>query len=319
MAGSLFGLGAGTPTRFPYAGRPQPAPGVGPGASNVVRARIVIVGGTAGGVFVYNGAPGVGNLIASVTNAAADPFGNPTKPEIAVYATSGTSFLQMLAGNPALLNVGTGDIAEATPAQFNARVVGSGATRYILSDIRAPRVAGEAALAIGEIQLFSPTADLSIPAGINLIANDGAGNQAFVQVKPTGTTVVQGPFTSTAGTAAVPSVVETDVWNAMALNAGFAAGVPAPQFKLMPDQTVMCRGIVTLSANQAANTVFTTLGANYVAAHGTQFATRNTLSGYAAGNGSVANAGGASTLAIVVAGVTGNVVQLDGVRYSTDT
>src|SRR5215831_8312493 len=84
--GSLFGLGAGTPSRFPYPDRPQPAPGLGPGGGQNVRARTVIVFGPAGtvsGVFVYapGTTPGPGNPpIAAMTASATDPFGNDVQP-----------------------------------------------------------------------------------------------------------------------------------------------------------------------------------------------------------------------------------------------
>lgn len=52
--------------------------GVGPAPSNVFVGRIVIVSGAGGGVFVYDPVPGPGNLIASMTDATHDPFGNAT-------------------------------------------------------------------------------------------------------------------------------------------------------------------------------------------------------------------------------------------------
>ena len=144
------------------------------------------------GIFLYNGVPALGNLVGSwAITAGSDSFGNAYRAGLNVDATSGTSYLQLLPGSPAILNVGTGDSAEAVPAQYNSRVVGSGPTRYILSDVRAPRVTGEAALAIGEMQLFSPTADLTVPPGVNLIANDGA-SQSLFHVIPVGSSFTGG-------------------------------------------------------------------------------------------------------------------------------
>lgn len=77
MAGGLFGLGAGTPSRFPYPGRPQPSPAVGPSSATVVRANRVIVTGPNGGIYVYSGPPASGNLIESigiVSGTNFDPF-----------------------------------------------------------------------------------------------------------------------------------------------------------------------------------------------------------------------------------------------------
>lgn len=77
MAGSLFGLGAGTPSRFPYPDRPQPAPGIGPSQGQVIRARYIIITTTAGGLFIYSGTPRAGNPpVLWATEASTDPFGN---------------------------------------------------------------------------------------------------------------------------------------------------------------------------------------------------------------------------------------------------
>jgi len=66
-------------------------PGVQPGVSGgVVLARYVIVFGTAGGVFVYNGTPADGNPpIFWATSASTDPYGNSI-PSTAGVAGTGT-------------------------------------------------------------------------------------------------------------------------------------------------------------------------------------------------------------------------------------
>ena len=71
------GDGLRRPLNAPPAG--QVATGVQPGVSNgVVVAHYVIITGTAGGVFVYNGTPGLGNPpIAWMTSGTTDPYGNP--------------------------------------------------------------------------------------------------------------------------------------------------------------------------------------------------------------------------------------------------
>lgn len=77
MAGGLFGLGKPDPSRFPYAGRPQPSPAVGPSSATIVRANRVIVTGPNGGIYVYSGTPAAGNLLESIGIVAngLDPFG----------------------------------------------------------------------------------------------------------------------------------------------------------------------------------------------------------------------------------------------------
>ena len=64
-------------------------PGVQPGVSGgVVLARYVIVFGTAGGVFVYNGTPALGNPpIFWATAASTDPYGNTVTPTAGVAAS----------------------------------------------------------------------------------------------------------------------------------------------------------------------------------------------------------------------------------------
>lgn len=49
----------------------------------------IIVAGPNGGVFVYDPSPGLGNLIFSATDAAADPFGNATLKGATGYSFSG--------------------------------------------------------------------------------------------------------------------------------------------------------------------------------------------------------------------------------------
>lgn len=75
--GGLFGLGTGTPSRFPYPDRPQSGPGLGAGQGQNVRARFIIIFGSTGGLFVYNGNPAFGNLITTITaTSGTDPYGN---------------------------------------------------------------------------------------------------------------------------------------------------------------------------------------------------------------------------------------------------
>lgn len=79
-------------------------PGVQPGVTSaIVLAHFVIVFGTSGGVFVYSGTPGPGTLIASVTAASADPYGNPTGQGITAYGSDGSYAELTEQGGTALL------------------------------------------------------------------------------------------------------------------------------------------------------------------------------------------------------------------------
>src|SRR5712691_7126509 len=98
LMGSLFGLGAGTPSRFPYPDRPQPSPGIGPSQGQVVRARLVVISGAGSGLFVYSGTPAFGNLVGSITSSAGtDPYGNAFLSGITEYQTAGTNLAVQLA------------------------------------------------------------------------------------------------------------------------------------------------------------------------------------------------------------------------------
>lgn len=78
--------------------------GVQPGVSSaIVLAHFVIVFGASGGVFVYSGTPGPGTLIASVTAASADPYGNPTGQGITAYGSDGSYAELTEQGGTALL------------------------------------------------------------------------------------------------------------------------------------------------------------------------------------------------------------------------
>lgn len=109
MAGSLFGLGAGTPSRFPYADRPQPSPGIAPSQGQVTRARIVIISGPHGaitGLFVYAAGttPGPGNPPElSITEAATDPFGNTVLPGTVNYFNFGGTWYATQTWNAAVI------------------------------------------------------------------------------------------------------------------------------------------------------------------------------------------------------------------------
>lgn len=110
MASGLFGLGTGTPSRFPYPDRPQSGPGLGAGQGQNVRARFVIIFGNTGGLFVYSGTPAFGNLITTITaTSGTDPYGNAYLGGITEYASIGVS------GYEAMQHTATGLIAYVSP------------------------------------------------------------------------------------------------------------------------------------------------------------------------------------------------------------
>lgn len=89
-----------------------------------------IVGGS---LFIYNGTPGPGTLVASITSQTSDPFGNTTQPGgLAVY--SGSAYVQMhinaLLG-PAIEQV-TGAVSEAEHGAFYNVVTNAGLVNEII-------------------------------------------------------------------------------------------------------------------------------------------------------------------------------------------
>lgn len=157
----------------------------------------IIADGGSGEFLVYSGTPATGNLIASVSpTTGTDAHSNTYKAGFTVYDTSSTTYVQMLAGSPAQLNVGTGDSAEATPGRVTGVVQGSGATRVIINDFQAARMTSQNVNALAEVQLISPSQDLTTSAAqVNVVAQDGTHSTALT-VTPTNVSV-QGTFSTT--------------------------------------------------------------------------------------------------------------------------
>lgn len=135
------GLGGMPPVPLNAPAGVGPAPGVQPGqSSGIVTANKVIVFGTAGGVFVYNGTPASGNPpIFWATSATVDPFGNalPSTAGIAGTGTfqAGNTIITPAgtfgySGTPALGNLVYSDTAAATTDSFGNAVLGGVVTYF---------------------------------------------------------------------------------------------------------------------------------------------------------------------------------------------
>lgn len=133
----------GLPPRRPDQMRSFQAPSIAPGASaGVIRARIVIVGGTSGGVFVYSGTPALGNLIGSLagTGTTVDPFGNPVLGGgLAIYGAASQAVTLTEPGSLSQLQFLTGSGFEATPANLSAAPSGSGPSEIMLMVLSGPK------------------------------------------------------------------------------------------------------------------------------------------------------------------------------------
>jgi hypothetical protein len=69
-----------------------------------------------GSLFLYNGTPGVGTLVASITTLATDPFGNTTYPGFTSYGAGGV-VTQL---DNAILNMGLPPTATTSPATIDS-------------------------------------------------------------------------------------------------------------------------------------------------------------------------------------------------------
>lgn len=262
MPSDQFGLGSGTPSRFPYPDRPQPAPGIGPSQGQVVRATLVIVSGFQG-VFVYNGKPGPGTLIGSVTDATHDPFGNPTVPTIAAYDVGAGRWTAVTGAGVAL---GTHDPATTTTVAasitHNDANTPSGQAQLVIES--AFTGAGSAVVET----MKSASADGTKLTSWQLVT----GNLVAITADEATATITEGlALVNTAGTAANPSLVTTDTWQNLGSPSIANTTVNVSQYARMPfgvgTSPMMCIDVsITVNAGGAAAGVYTfasTLAAAY--------------------------------------------------------
>lgn len=220
----LFGLGAGTPSRFPYTDRPQSGPGIGASSGQVIRARLIIITDANGGLFIYAGTPRLGNPpIIWVTEATTDPYGN-TLPFLGVGVRNGG----LLAGITSQASVVIGSVTEASLGLISDS--GAGGTSVESSTFGA-----------GDVL-----------AGLLLLSKNvnGIGPRALIE---------NAALLSTAGTAANPSVVTTDGFHSLAVVNGWASS--SLKYQLTPDRKVHLIGLLDPAA--ASSTTFATLPAGY--------------------------------------------------------
>lgn len=134
------------------------------------------------GVFVYNGPPAHGNLVASSAGTAGtdDGFGNPYGSGDKVYGTDGSSVqIRPSSGvSPAQVRIGTGDVAELTPGILATLIQGGpGPTRALASILQGPIVTGQVGAA--QISMYSASVDLVSPGNAIGFNTTGAGTGAM--------------------------------------------------------------------------------------------------------------------------------------------
>lgn len=150
------------------------------GFPTIDNATIIISSSAAGtGIFIYNGAPGVGNLILSdaAPGVTADPFGNTVRGGgTTVYGAGGSEvFLGIIgAGTPAIVFY-SGASIEENPGQITSDVLGSGAAEFIGLDIFGPQISAAGFTDRVFIELNSSTE-----------GGPATANGEFVYVSPSG-------------------------------------------------------------------------------------------------------------------------------------
>lgn len=229
--------------------------GIQPGSPQVILAQYVIVFGTAGGVFIYSGSPGLGNPpVYWVGNVTADPYGNTLNEGIWAGQTGAIQVgLQAQGGSAQVFFVPVGGYA----AVASAGIVQSGG-QAILELLGAQTTANPAANS-DRVALFlwdhggavGPGASADIQAWFFDTSGTGHnlwnGNYAGLGLGACYINAVQ-PGTGTDPTAAGVFVPET--WHPVTLDAGWTAvaGYPAPQYRLLPTGDVEIAGVVSHAA-----------------------------------------------------------------------
>lgn len=240
------GLGRPAPSRYPYPDAPQSVPGLGASSGQVVRARLVIIFGIKGGMFVYSPTPGFGNLIESVAaQAGTDPYGNPYFAGFWSYPPSGNS---QFAG----LNQGT-------------LYLGNGSLLANMGTVSSP--------SSGNMLISSP------------VASDTAATAMFRSSTASGLGVpvlqVGYPANATLLTATDPNTGNAAGWNPMTgLQNGWSSAGRHARYRLKPDGNVQLD--LEISGGTIANgTVIWTAPADYIpsAAPGTQHLGMDMLEG----------------------------------------
>jgi hypothetical protein len=149
------------------------------GFQTINNATIIVSSSAAGtGIFIYNGSPGVGNLIGSIAapGVTADPFANAVSPEIALYGSGNQSIVFNVGSGVATETFSTGASFEGTKALFKTGTVGSGAAQIMQLDMFGPasNVAG-ATDNVGII-LASSNDGGTVNAQGTLVYNDSSGS-----------------------------------------------------------------------------------------------------------------------------------------------
>ena len=269
------------------------AQGVGFNNSQTIVANRVILVGAGDALLVYTPSEGPGNLAYSISPAPfTDKFGNPVLQGETSYEPFDNSFYIRTFAN--LLRFGDLNIPgdpEGTigwEASGNLQLTSGGA--------------GDSAV----IALVSMT-------GVNpQILLDGTGASGEVD------TILNGGLYGEV----TPGLPSSRVWVNFTPSPGFnqTTGFAVSSYQKEPiaGGRLRLRGVLTLTANQAPTTVITVLPPQLIPAFTQRFATWNTLTGYTAGEATIAVNSITGQVQLFTGGNTGDTVSLDGIVLELD-
>jgi len=192
------------------------------------------------GIFIYSGVPALGNLVGSWASVAGvDGFGNPYQKDLTVYIGNG-GYVNVnssggFGGNTAvIINPGfTSHIT--TEPQILAGSVNSGLVNeleYVLISSGKANSNDDAAIGFN-----SESADGTIGAVMNIEFGGTVLAQLFKTIWDIGV-----PISCTLGTITNRTLITTDTWHPITLDAGWTAGTPVPQYRLTIEGNIQFTG-----------------------------------------------------------------------------
>jgi len=212
-------------------------------SQGLVAVKVIVQGGEPGdGVFVYSGAPGAGDLVASMAwEVETDPYGNLVLDGVLSYGPDGGHAqlaVNQSSGVPYLILWPSGTAHVQTPPQVYSVVLNPGAAEYYQLQLTSGQPSGDEQSS--GIFLISAAEDSS-SAAFGALQIAGASvlqwDQALIQVyKPV--------IASQPGTAA------PEAWHPITLapNWGTIAGRPVPSYRMLPDGNVQLTGAAGYSS-----------------------------------------------------------------------
>lgn len=238
-------------------------------ATGSVTATTVIVHGTTGGVFVYSGAPGSGNLLGSFAGmAGTDPYGNDYPQGLLISNGTDSIVIGETGGSP-LIYFPTGRSQITNSSAIQVITQGSGTASYEqIQFLGAEDSTQKDAI---DIAILSSSSDGTQQPQIQHFYQDPNGNYHFLIVTEfEGTTINGGTLYATqpgTGTSRT-NVAAPEAWHNMTLTSSFTTNAQdqAPRYRLEGIGGGICRidGVsYTVNASTPSGTTIATLPVGY--------------------------------------------------------